>query len=72
MWFLIQGLIVFAVVASNIYFQWSPNPYIPAALGAGAAYILTDVVNELAGKLASRKQRRAQSRERNVDLRRRQ
>lgn len=46
MWFLIQSLIVFAVVASNIHFQWTPNPYIPALLGGGLAYGLTRLVGE--------------------------
>jgi len=41
MWFIIQGLIVFAVVASNIHWQWTPNVYIPALLGGGLAYGLT-------------------------------
>lgn len=38
---------MFAVMASNVHWQWTPNGYVAAALGAGAAYILTDVVNEL-------------------------
>jgi hypothetical protein len=41
MWFILQGSIVFAVVASNIAYQWTPNPYIPALLGGGLAYGLT-------------------------------
>lgn len=42
---------MFAVMASNVHWQWMPNGYVAAALGAGAAYILTDVVNELAAVL---------------------
>jgi hypothetical protein len=40
-WFLLQSLIVFAVVASNIAWQWTPNGWIPALLGGGLAYGLT-------------------------------
>ena len=36
-WFLFQGLIIFAVVASNIHWKWTPNRYIPALLGIGLA-----------------------------------
>jgi len=73
MWFLIQSSTIFAVCAANIYWQITPNGYVAAALGAGLAYILTDAVNDLSGKLlARREKRRAQSRERNIDLRGRQ
>ena len=41
MWFLLQSLIIFAVCASNIHYQWTPNAYIPALLGGGLAYGLT-------------------------------
>jgi len=30
--YLLQGLIVFAVVGSNIHWQWTPNPYLAAGL----------------------------------------
>jgi hypothetical protein len=45
-WFLLQSLIVFAVVASNIHWGWTPNPYIPALLGAGLAYGATQLLTE--------------------------
>ncbi len=41
MWFILQGSIVFAVVASNIHWGWTPNPYIPALLGGGLAWLVT-------------------------------
>jgi len=41
MWFIFQGLIMFAVMATNIHWQWTPNPWIPALLGYGLAYGLT-------------------------------
>lgn len=46
MWFLIQSSIVFAVVASNVQWHWTPNGYVPALLGGGLAYIVTAIVAE--------------------------
>ena len=40
-WHLFQGSIIFAVVASNIHWEWTPNRYIPAILGLGLAFLLT-------------------------------
>ena len=34
MWFVFQGLIVFAIVASNIHYQFTPNGYLASAIGA--------------------------------------
>jgi hypothetical protein len=45
MWFLVQGLIVFLVMASNIYWHWTPNALIPALLGGGLAYGATLLAN---------------------------
>jgi hypothetical protein len=45
MWFLFQSTIIFAVVASNIHRQWTPNGYLPAILGAGLAWLLTRLLN---------------------------
>jgi hypothetical protein len=41
MWFLFQGSIIFAVVASNIRWKWTPNPYLAGFIGVGLAYGLT-------------------------------
>ena len=41
MWHLLQSLLIFAVVASNIHWQWTPNKYLPALLGIGLAYFAT-------------------------------
>jgi len=41
MWFVLQSLIIFAVIASNIHWHWTPNGYLPAILGAGLAWLLT-------------------------------
>jgi hypothetical protein len=46
MWFILQSSIIFAVAASNIHWQWTPNPYIPALAGFGLAYIATEIVSE--------------------------
>jgi hypothetical protein len=47
MWFLLQGVIIFAVVASNIRWEWTPNTYLASAIGAGLAFLTTWIVNEL-------------------------
>jgi ABC-type transport system involved in cytochrome c biogenesis permease subunit len=38
--YLFQSLIIFAVVASNIHWQWTPNGYLAAGLGIALAYVL--------------------------------
>jgi hypothetical protein len=50
MWFLFQGSIIFAVVASNIHWQWTPNGYLPAILGAALAWLLTRLLNDVRWK----------------------
>ena len=55
MWFLLQGSIVFAVMASNIYWQWTPNPYLAGVLGFVVALLATVGVSNLL--LWARKQR---------------
>jgi hypothetical protein len=47
MWYLLQGLIVFAVMASNIHWQWTPNGYLAAVIGGGLAFLSTEIINEL-------------------------
>jgi hypothetical protein len=41
MWFVFQGSIIFAVVASNIHWQWTPNGYLASLIGVGLAYGLS-------------------------------
>ena len=43
-WFLFQGLIVFLVVASNIHWQWTPNPTLAVSTGVGCALFATIAV----------------------------
>jgi hypothetical protein len=39
--YLIQGIIIFAVVASNIHWQWTTNPYLASGLGMLLAWMVT-------------------------------
>lgn len=60
MWFLLQSLIVFAVLASNVYWHWTPNGYLAAVLAGVAALVVTGCINELrAGQLKRAAKRRA-------------
>ena len=44
--YLLQGLIIFAVVGSNIHWQWTSNPYLAAGIGVGLAWIATQAIVE--------------------------
>lgn len=60
MWFLLQSLIVFAVMASNIHWQWTPNAFLATLLGGIAALLVTVAVNGLRAwqtQQAARKQK---------------
>ena len=41
LWKLFQLSIMAAVMCANIYYQWTPNPYVVGLLGLGAAFIAT-------------------------------
>ena len=45
MWFLLQGSIIFAVVASNIHWKWTPNGYLAGLIGAVLAYGITALLS---------------------------
>jgi hypothetical protein len=45
--YLLQSLIVFAVVGSNIHWQWTPNGYLASSIGIGLAYAVTFIGCEL-------------------------
>ena len=49
MWFVFQGLVIFAVVASNIHWQWTPNGYLPSVLGVALAFVLSRLIGWLWG-----------------------
>ena len=50
MWFLFQGLIVFAVSASNILYHWTPNSYLVGLAGMGLAWSFTWLISSLMAK----------------------
>ena len=41
LWKLFQLSIMAAVMCGNIYYSWTPNPYLVGLLGLGAAFIAT-------------------------------
>ena len=47
MWFLLQSSIIFAVVASNIHWHWTPNGYLASLIGIGLAWLITLCVARL-------------------------
>jgi hypothetical protein len=51
MWLLLQSLVIFAVVASNAHYHWTPNHYLPAILGWLAALLVTVGLNGLSDLL---------------------
>jgi hypothetical protein len=50
-WFLLQSSIIFAVVASNIHWQWTPNGYLAGLIGIVLAYGLTLLLSACLEKL---------------------
>lgn len=46
-WLIFQALIIFAVVSSNIHYQWTPNGYLAGIIGVGVAYLVTLLINKL-------------------------
>lgn len=56
LWYFLQGSIIFAVVSSNIVYQWTPNKYLAGLLGALTAFVATALIGNLI--LWARKQRR--------------
>ena len=47
MWKLFQMSIMAAVMCGNIYYEWTPNPYLAGLLGVGAAFIATLLLSPL-------------------------
>jgi len=54
-WYLFQGLIVFAVMASNIQWHWTPNGYLAGAIGGGMALVFTLLINDIVAAWARKK-----------------
>lgn len=59
LWMVTQATIAFAVVASNIHWQWTPNGYLAVGLGIALAYGVTVTVTAIRGALRSRRAGRA-------------
>lgn len=43
-WYLLQSVVIFAVIASNIRWHWTPNGYLACLIGIGLAYGLTYLI----------------------------
>jgi len=56
-WLLLQGLIMFAVMASNIHWHWTPNGYLAGILGWIAALLVTVGLNGLGDLIGRRRLR---------------
>jgi hypothetical protein len=54
MWLLFQGLVIFAVIASNFYWHWTPNKYLASIIGVGLAWSLTVLIVKLRRSRAER------------------
>jgi hypothetical protein len=52
MYFLLQSSIIFAVLASNIAWHWTPNGYLASMLGGIAALLATVAINGLRASIA--------------------
>jgi hypothetical protein len=61
MYYLLQISIVFALMASNIHWQCTPNGYLAGLVGTGLAYVSTVAVNQ--SLLWSRKMLRSAQRD---------
>src|SRR5262245_34055848 len=57
-WYFIQAFIGFLVVASNIYWQWTPNMYLAGSIGAGCAFGFTALWAAIPGWRRARSWRR--------------
>jgi len=51
---LLQSLIIFAVVASDIHWLWAQNRYFASLVGVGLAWFVTMSINEFRKWLAKR------------------
>lgn len=48
-WMLFQSAIIFAVISSNIHWNWTPNGYLASLIGIAVAFIATVSINGLIG-----------------------
>lgn len=47
-WYVFQGLVMFAVIASNIHWQWTPNGLLAGIIGYGVAFVATWITGKVA------------------------
>ena len=52
MWYVLQSSIMFAVIASNQTWHWTPNGYLAAIIGISAAFVATGLLMRLKDVLA--------------------
>lgn len=51
MWMLLQGMIILAVVFSNIRWQWTPNGLLATLIGVGLALAVTAGIGAIRDRL---------------------
>lgn len=56
LWTGFQLLVMFAVLASNVHWQWTPNGYLAGLIAFGVAYVLTWLICRLFDLWVRRKQ----------------
>lgn len=52
-WHLLQIVVFAAVLCGNVYFRWTPNPYLASIVGIGAALIATVLVQTIVDRMAA-------------------
>lgn len=45
LWMMLQGLIIFAVISSNIHWNWTPNGYLASLIGICVAFVATVLIS---------------------------
>ena len=66
MWFVFQSLVIFAVVASNLHWHWTPNGYLAGLIGAVLAYGFTVLLSGLGDLLRRHRRPPTDKRIRNI------
>lgn len=61
-WRVFQALVIFAVIASNIRWQWTPNTYLASLLGFAAAFTATALVGSFLIRIQTWRDLRAHKR----------
>ena len=58
-WYLLQVMIVLAIVSGNIYLKVTPNPYLPVLFGAAVAFGITVLITTALDRMARARAARA-------------